>query len=344
MSNFAARDVKRIQELCAQLDVLDSGSAPIIDGILTDLADLLVAPAVNAYSIEIDGAGLSLDWIRTRGIAPRPLNHLQSLLNSTQFRDCAYSPITPDPRQRNRPLTFEDLRHLTGRPGVPAPFAEFLAEAGYPGCDQLRILVCDGPALLAWVGGYRPDPFTVREKRILRSLGPALKRRLRWERYLDDAALGKVALEAALEAIPSPTFVVSRSARVVHCNRAGSSMLAADRARAANMLTDSLSRRKDAEGLVTQLATRGGGAHYLVLFREGRRDVAARAAVAAERWQLTPRQAQVLELMAQGFANKSMGAILGCAVGTVELHVSAILRKADVESRAELVATFWSRS
>jgi DNA-binding CsgD family transcriptional regulator len=59
-------------------------------------------------------------------------------------------------------------------------------------------------------------------------------------------------------------------------------------------------------------------------------------------WHLTPRQTEVLAHVVAGLANKEIAAELGCAEKTVELHVTRILRKAGVTSRAQLTARFWS--
>lgn len=61
----------------------------------------------------------------------------------------------------------------------------------------------------------------------------------------------------------------------------------------------------------------------------------------ATRWHLTPRQASVMALLVEGLANKEIALRLGCSVGTVENHVTCILRRAEVASRAALAAAFW---
>lgn len=71
------------------------------------------------------------------------------------------------------------------------------------------------------------------------------------------------------------------------------------------------------------------------------RDRVARAAAA---WGLTRREAQVFELLLRGQSNKEIAAALGCAEGTVELHVSHLLRKSGAASRMELASQFWSRT
>lgn len=67
-----------------------------------------------------------------------------------------------------------------------------------------------------------------------------------------------------------------------------------------------------------------------------------RLASARARWTLTPRQAEVLDLLAQGLPNRSIAEELGCVERTVEVHITALLQKARLESRAALIASFWS--
>ncbi len=73
-----------------------------------------------------------------------------------------------------------------------------------------------------------------------------------------------------------------------------------------------------------------------------RQKLLERAKSHARRWGLTARQTEVLELLALGKANKVIAAELGCGESTVEFHVTALLAKAGCESRAELVARFWT--
>ena len=48
---------------------------------------------------------------------------------------------------------------------------------------------------------------------------------------------------------------------------------------------------------------------------------------------LTPRESEILMLLAEGMSNRSIGNSLGISEGTVKLHVKAILRKLEVTSR-----------
>lgn len=52
--------------------------------------------------------------------------------------------------------------------------------------------------------------------------------------------------------------------------------------------------------------------------------------------QLTPREREVLRLIARGFAYKQVASRLNLSVKTVETHVSAVLRKLQLSNRHEL--------
>ena len=51
--------------------------------------------------------------------------------------------------------------------------------------------------------------------------------------------------------------------------------------------------------------------------------------------ELTPRETEILGLLAEGQSNKAIARNLGISDGTVKLHVKAILRKLEVHSRVE---------
>ncbi len=59
--------------------------------------------------------------------------------------------------------------------------------------------------------------------------------------------------------------------------------------------------------------------------------------------QLTPRESEVLDLLARGLANKQIAAELGATERTVKFHVSSILAKLHASNRTEAVVTATSR-
>ena len=54
---------------------------------------------------------------------------------------------------------------------------------------------------------------------------------------------------------------------------------------------------------------------------------------------LTPRQREVLELLARGCPNKEIAQRLNMAVGTVKIHMTAILRALEAKNRTQAVLT-----
>ena len=65
--------------------------------------------------------------------------------------------------------------------------------------------------------------------------------------------------------------------------------------------------------------------------------IAARLAEHTPRISLTPRETEVLALLAKGFSNAEVGGVIGRTEGTVKVHVKNILRKLDMTDRTEAV-------
>lgn len=117
-------------------------------------------------------------------------------------------------------------------------------------------------------------------------------------------------LIAAVEAIGAPVLIVGADGEVLHTNSNGQSFFA----HAPQFLAA-------AKNPVPSAAS-----------------PPAPAQVVGAPWKLTPRQAEVLDLVARGMTNASIADTLQISEGTVEFHVSKILDKAGVENRATLIA------
>ena len=63
-------------------------------------------------------------------------------------------------------------------------------------------------------------------------------------------------------------------------------------------------------------------------------EMAARDAAATA---LTPREREIVQLIAEGRLNKEIAAILGLSIKTVETHRAAAMHKLDLNSTADLV-------
>lgn len=76
-----------------------------------------------------------------------------------------------------------------------------------------------------------------------------------------------------------------------------------------------------------------GGVYVPPTLLGGHNAVAAKADIDA----LTPRQRDVLALLAQGLSNKKIGDTLGLSEATVKQHVSAVLKTLNVANRMQAV-------
>ncbi len=67
--------------------------------------------------------------------------------------------------------------------------------------------------------------------------------------------------------------------------------------------------------------------------------VAAKLAERTPRVPLTPRETEVLSLVAEGLSNAEVAARIGRTEGTVKVHLKNILQKLDASDRTEAVTT-----
>ncbi|MBX3234366.1 MAG: response regulator transcription factor [Labilithrix sp.] len=86
------------------------------------------------------------------------------------------------------------------------------------------------------------------------------------------------------------------------------------------------------------LSTTGTAQHIVLLAEPFADDTSETLRMAATLWQPTSRQAMVLRHVLEGLANKEIAVLLGMSPRTVEVHVTALLQKAGVDSRSRLIA------
>ncbi|MGC3997835.1 MAG: LuxR C-terminal-related transcriptional regulator [Anaeromyxobacter sp.] len=206
---------------------------------------------------------------------------------------------------------------------------------------QLRALICDGEELVAWLGVLRDRPFTQAEERAMQPVVDALRERLVPHRRLVRSGVAAGALEAALEAVGGPAFLM-RGEVVVHANHAGQALLARAPRALEQLLRAGLSGSGGGDLKITRVPGAGGPDHHLIVAHPRPLDLDQRLEGFAQRHGLSPRQRDVLRLVVRGEANKTIAAQLECAESTVELHVTGILARTACAGRAALVARFWS--
>ena len=322
------------QELAAHLDDAPADARPL-QTLVDRLPRLLGADQACAFLIR----GRRLEFFLGKDMPAGIARAYGKWLADAPRHFAGYDPDRPAARQRNVALRAADISALTRR-GPPAVVRGFLPRFALSESDVLRVLVCEGPSLLAWVGAFRTRPFTRTQATLLDSLVPALQRRLTLERRLSEAHRRAHEIGAALEGVPAAAFVLGRNATVLHANTAGRALL--DREGPA--LTDRLraSLCEPVPGIQLARLSSDVPDLRLAIVEPDAADPSPRAALARARWGLTARQVQVLELVARGRSNRAVAASLGCAESTVELHITALLRKAECESRSQLVARVWS--
>jgi DNA-binding CsgD family transcriptional regulator len=321
------------------LDRAAIGATPLKD-VVAQLPALLDAEQACTFLVRSEGGRRSLEFFHgaqmPAGIAPA----YDRWLRTAPKHFAAYDPERPDPRQRNLAMRSGDVAALTRTWQLPIN-RSFLPRFALSESDQMRALICEGDSLLAWVGAFRARPFVREEQRLLAAVVPALQRRLALERRMGEAQRSAGEIGAVLEEVPAAAFVLGRGGAVLHANAAGRSLLDRDRGPIEAALSSAV--RGVARGVggvqLARLAPDGG--LYLAIV-PAPADPAPLVTVARLRWRLTPRQAQVLQLVALGMSNRAVAASLECAVSTVELHVTALLEKSQCGSRAHLVATLWS--
>lgn len=213
-----------------------------------------------------------------------------------------------------------------------------LARIGWKNKRQLRALVCEGDQLLAWVGGTA-ESFGTREPALLAALLPAFQRRIALAQRVAEGAR-RPAMEAILEALGRAVFVVdTRTGRITDANAPARAMLATDRACVEEAIVLARATSTLPPGWSMLRARARARPHELVVTVAVPRECLPTSVDrATARWQLTPRQKAVLTELAAGNANRNIAARLGISVRTVEIHVTALLEKAQVENRTELIA------
>jgi DNA-binding CsgD family transcriptional regulator len=205
----------------------------------------------------------------------------------------------------------------------------------------MRVLICEDGTLLAWVGAFQPEPFSAQQRWLLESIVPDLQRRLALDQLIDETPVTAAALGAILEAMPAAAFIVGESGHIRHANTAGRRWASTHAADLKAAIAESLHGRPEAPLSLTRFTAPDRRPEFLAIAK-GPNALLARTAEAAKRWHLTPRQTQVLTLLAQGKANKTIAAELSCALHTVELHVAALLDKGQCDSRSALIAQLWA--
>jgi DNA-binding CsgD family transcriptional regulator len=316
---------------------------PILDEVLPRLQRLLAAETTTAYRAspagERSGWTLDFEYGAPAGMKARMVAFLARTPSRRPLY--TYDLLSPEPDQRN--VVRQPLVELPEREYRAAPFFAQVIEPSIGRDDQLRVLLCAGPNLLAWLGGVRRERFRRRERAILRALIEPLRARLILEQRLLRADLFEKGIAAALDLTAETIVLCTRDGRIAHGSAAARARLDSEPELRARLRSVLAGAHLPGVGR-TSLRVAGLPEHFLVSLGvpPGRGGLADRLAIARRAFRLTERQSQVLVRLVQGDANKQIAEHLRCAEATVEVHVTALLRKSGTQSRAALAARFWT--
>ncbi len=333
--------MSRVEDLNRALGAWTPGAPPAATWLLPELRELLKAEFAGAYRPSATNVGWTLDFMHGAGVGAsnyvRLFRQYVGTLPGSEGFLALGNPHLVEPAQRNRVMLLRDILRLRGFGERAEPFDSLYRALDIGNHDQLRVVVCDGPRQLAWVGATRAEPFTERESRILRRLATSLRERLRLENQLANPALLAAAFEATLEALPTAAFVIGPRGKLEVANRTGIMLWERDRKEVLDAIRESETGGPDVGAFsITRLVSQGNPP-YLLAIRKERTGVLERVLTAQRKWGLTVRQARVLELVATGATNKEIACTLACSEPTVENHVTELFRRSGATSRAGLV-------
>lgn len=248
----------------------------------------------------------------------------------------AYNAVRPEPDQRDVVLRSDEIATLTNGRGVGFQNA-ILSQLGLLGTDSMRVLICEGPSMLASVGLLQAEQTTERQRELLTRVIPAFRRRLEFERFITEAKLAASALITALEQVNGAAYVLGSAGHISHANAAGRARFDNDPRATRTALDACVAGAANPRFKVAPLRNAEGGAGHIVIELPEPTGGAEGLAATARHFGLTPAQGRVLERVAHGSSNATIAADLGVAERTIEAHVTAILNKAQVPSRAALI-------
>jgi DNA-binding CsgD family transcriptional regulator len=346
-SRLNASDAVLVKRLVDLLERYRPSDRPVVDELIHELAPCLAADAAVAFRPVRGELGWTSDFVYCTD--PSMPDTFRTFLRTAPDGWTPFFPVTPK-RLRNRAVLTRVVhgRRLVKPNAATREFIKWIETIPrYLEKDDLGLSVCDGSVPLCWIGATRKAPFGPREVAIVDAIAPALMARMLLEHQLGYAKATRELLEAALEAVPTATFIIVGSS-IDHANATGRALLDRQRTAVIDMLRESMVNcRADSPFAITPVDSPGVPTMALAVLRGG--DSAAdrlarRMLTFSSAHALSPRQGEVLSLLARGYGNKTIAERLRVSEGTVEEHVTGLFHKTGADSRAVLVAKFWSDS
>lgn len=339
---FDRDDQQRVIAITRELDTLQLGlRVGGIGDLLPQITSLIGLEGALVYSLHKYADRVELErWDADK--LPEVFARLSKAALVTTPELLFYDFVRPERTQRNRAMEVTAMidREAPGTWERSELCRTVFAPARMQHRKVLRVLVCEGPSLLGWFGGFQIEPVTARQKCLLAAFVPALRRRLSIERRLRMSARVCASLHSALEQLGSAAMVIDARGEVQELNRAAQGMIDGDLEGVRKAIRDSIAGRPSTINMeMVEIRDPGTPIHYLAIVRpdpETRRTFLVQAAT--QRWSLTKKQSEVLGCIVKGLANATIANMMKVGERAIELHVSAIFDRVGVESRSALVA------
>lgn len=337
-STRSAKDLETLREISDEIRVLRIDATSDLATVLAHIQSWLELDSLLVYSTRNRFGSWELERWEAVGAVTSTEQAFRAMFSRVPEFPLKYDPITPPPEQRNR--LIDALASIDREMWEQHPlYRDVLYPRGLHDWHQERVLVCDGPSLVAWFGAVVERPLEVWQRRMLSALVAPMRERLVAERLLHDGPAMQATLEVALDELGRPAFLVADDGHILHANSAGEDALDADASLASAIRDAAVGRPSSVDVDLREVICRGIPVHAIAILRpNGDARLEACVERCSQRWSLTVRQRQVLDLVTRGMGNATIAAMLGCVERTVELHVTAILDRAGVDNRSALVS------
>jgi DNA-binding CsgD family transcriptional regulator len=331
---------ERIRDISVALGQWSLAEAQSLEPILADIRELTELESIALYSLASRNGQWELTRFEAAGSVIDAGPALRRLFRERPF-PLYFEPPSPPREQRNK--VVDSIAWLErNKPGCweqNAMHVKVLRPLGLHWHRQPRALLYEGSVQLAWFGALHPTAASSRQLAILSALVRPMHRRLSVERRIFGTPYLAAALATTLERLGAPAFIINARGVVCETNKPGEALLSTRGDVLVDQLREVLLGLPDPSIELIPISREGETAFYLAVMREASPNARIAACLDAcqARWRFTKRQREVLALVVAGLSNAAIARELGCVERTVELHVSALLDRAVVDSRAGLV-------
>lgn len=336
------REREAVRDMEAELTVIKLDGRSAIDVVLPELRKLMQTETLLLFAPTLRVHGWELDRFHADNFAnASKLRRIAGDFLATAPRRYAwFDALRPELGQRNRPLDALSIIP-PGELERSLIYRHLLVPAGLHRDRQPRVLLCEGSRLLAWLGAFHSGTVERRHLQLLAAITPALVRYLATERRIRTGARDSAAIDALLEHIGKPAFVLDAGGKLFELNTAAHAMLASNRSDIEASLAVAATDTSETRPFdVVPFSVAGTSACWLAIWRSesaGTR-VASCVAAATRRWRLTVRQGQVLGHLMDGRTNRAIANLDDTSTRAVELHITALFDRLGVDNRTGLVA------